>query len=325
MISKQKMKEILKKIKDDINIKKQAEDLGVPVWQSPSALFIFLGLIIISIMTAVYLISQKYESPEFLITSEIVVVTVLFTIGNFIIQSVEQMARTNKMKSEFVSIASHQLKAPIAEINWETELLLSKNSEGLNEKQKDLIDRVSKSNERMGRLVNDLLDVARIDQGKLALIKDQFNIVELVEKITDNNQLLAKANNVEIKISKSKNIPPIVNDRRRIGVVVDNLISNAIKYTKGKGMVSLSVVSEKNKIIVCVKDNGVGIPRNQQEHVFEKFFRSENTARYQVSGTGLGLYISKNIVEQSGGEIRFHSEENKGSEFCFSLPLSNNN
>jgi two-component system, NtrC family, sensor histidine kinase KinB len=319
------MKEILKKIKNDINIKKQAEELGLPIWQAPSTLFIFLGIVIIAIMTTVYLISRKYDSPEFLITSEIVVVTVLFTIGNFIIQSVEQMARTNKMKSEFVSIASHQLKAPIAEINWEVELLLSKNAEGLGAKQKDLIERVSKSNERMGRLVNDLLDVARIDQGKLALMKDNFNIVELIEKVTENNQVLAKANNVEIAISKNGNIPIITNDRRRIGVVMDNLISNAIKYTKGNGLVNVSIAQGKNSIIICVKDGGVGIPKSQQEHVFEKFFRSENAARYQVSGTGLGLYISKNIVEQSGGEIWFHSEENRGSEFCFSLPLNNKN
>jgi signal transduction histidine kinase len=253
--------------------------------------------------------------------SEVAVVTVLFTIGNFIIQSVEQAAKVNKMKSEFVSVASHQLKTPLAEISWEIELLLSKNQEGLNEKQKDLIMRVSKSNERMGRLVNDLLDVARIEQGRLALVKEKFNIVEIANKVIDNNKILAQANNVQLIINKNRDIPEIYGDRRRIGVVFENLISNAIKYIKSKGLVKITFNQVGDKIIACVKDNGIGIPSNEHNNVFEKFFRSDKVIRYQVAGTGLGLYIAKNIIDQSGGKIWFDSKEEEGSTFCFSLPI----
>ena len=110
------MNKVLKRIIDDANIKKQAEDLGLPVWRTPSVLFIFMGVIIIVAISAVYISSQKYNDPEIFVISEVIVTIFLFTIGNFIIQSVEQVAKMNKMKSEFVSIASHQLKAPLAEI-----------------------------------------------------------------------------------------------------------------------------------------------------------------------------------------------------------------
>lgn len=317
------MKRVIRKAINDFNIKRQAKELGLPVWQAPSFLFILMGLIIIIAMAAVFLISQRYNDPEILIISETIVVTIMFTIGNYIIQSIEQMAKVNKMKSEFVSVASHQLKTPLAEINWEIELLLSRNKEGLNEKQLDLIQRVAKSNDRMGRLVNDLLDVARIEQGSLALNREKVNLAELISKVIDNNSVLARANNIEIKFKPPKENTEVIIDRRRVGVVLDNLVSNAIKYIRKKGMVRVSISKNESMFLVCVKDNGIGIPASQQEYVFEKFFRCNNVARYQVSGTGLGLYISKNIVEQSGGKIWFDSEENAGSTFCFSLPLNN--
>jgi signal transduction histidine kinase len=316
---------ITKRFFNDFNIAKQARELGVPVWQAPSFLFFLMGVIIIFAMTSVYMISRRYDSPEVLVASETALVVVLFTIGNFIINSIEQMARVNKMKSEFISIASHQLKTPLAEINWEIELLLSKNQQGLNEKQKELIKRVSNSNNRMARLVNDLLDVARIDQGKLALAREKIDVLDIVKKVVENNKIIAQANNVEIKINQSKKVPQVLADRRRIGVVIDNFISNAIKYIKKKGLVKVDVYQKGDSVVVSVKDNGIGIPKYQQDNVFEKFFRSDNVARYQVSGTGLGLYIAKNIVEQSGGKIWFKSEQEVGSEFCFSIPINSNN
>lgn len=318
------MSRILKSFVNDFDIRKQAQELGIPVWQTPSFLFVLMGVIIIIVMTAIYFISSRYDSPEILVASEAGVVMVLFTIGNFIIRSVKQLAEVNKMKSEFVSIASHQLKTPLAEINWEIELLISKNQEGLNEKQKALLHDIAKSNAKMARLVNDLLDVARIEQGKLTLMREKADVFGLISKVVENNEILARANNAEIKVERPEKLPEILLDRRRISVVLDNLISNAIKYIKKKGLVEISVFQKDNNIIVSVKDNGIGIPQYQHENVFEKFFRSDNAARYQVAGTGLGLYISKNIVEQSGGNIWFKSELGSGSEFCFSLPVEIN-
>jgi signal transduction histidine kinase len=307
---------------NDLDVRKQAEELGVSVWQAPSVLFIFMGLVTIVAMTAVYFASRNDNLPELLVLSETAVVIIIFTIGNFIIRNIEQIARINKMKSEFVSIASHQLKTPLTQINWVMELLFSKYRDGLNQKQVEIMETVGRSTSRMLKLANDLLDVARIDQKRFILARENIDIVKIVEESIQDNQILAKANNVDIEVVKNEDLPEITGDKRKIKVVIDNLISNAIKYINKKGLIKINIGLDNNFIAVCVNDNGVGIPKDQHDKVFQKFFRSNNVAKYQTEGTGLGLYIAKNIIEQSGGKIWFESEENVGSTFCFSLPLN---
>ncbi|KKU55489.1 MAG: Multi-sensor signal transduction histidine kinase [Candidatus Moranbacteria bacterium GW2011_GWE1_49_15] len=309
---------------ESFDLKKQADELGVSVWKSPGFLFILMGIIIISSMLAVYFVFNNPDSVEYLLFSEFALVLVLFTVGNSIISGVDEIARANKMKTEFVSIASHQLKTPLSEINWEMELLVSKFSEGLTEKQKELIGNVGNSNARMIRLVNDLLDVARIDQGRLPLVKEELDIVGIIKDVIDNNRNLAASHNVKVNVVNYGSVPKIFGDRKRTVVVLDNLISNSIKYTKEKGNVDVAITPEKDRLVVCVKDDGVGIPKKQQKNVFHKFFRSDNAIKNQTEGTGLGLYIAKNVIVQSGGDMWFDSEENRGSTFCFSLPLKKN-
>lgn len=305
------------------NLKQEAEDLGVSIWQTPSLLFLFMGVFIILLMVVVFYISKFYDSPEVLIACECGVVVVIFSIGNIIIRSIENIARSNKMKSEFVTIASHQLKTPLSQMNWELELLLSKNKAGLNNKQLEIAKNIRKSQDAMARLVNDLLDVARIDQGKLALIKEEVDLGEIIDSVVADNNILAKASNVKINVKKPEKLSKIIGDKKRIAVVLDNLVSNAVKYISKRGSVEIGVDEEDGKINIYVQDDGVGIPRNQQNKVFQKFFRSNNAVRYQTEGTGLGLYISKNIVEQLGGKMWFKSVEGRGSDFWFYLPINN--
>lgn len=310
---------------DDLNLKKQADDLGLKVWQTPSFLFIVMGVIIVAAMTGVYVIANHYDSPDVVVISESLVVITLFTIGNFIIRTVEEVAKANRMKTEFVAIASHQLKTPLAEMKWEIELLLAKFNVGLSDKQSEIIREISHSGEKMGRLVNDLLDVARIDQGQLALSRDRINLCKSVQESVESQKALAKALNVELRTSCSVSVLEAIADKRRVAVVLDNLISNAIKYTNEKGLVEIFMESKDGMIQVCVRDNGVGIPKSEQDDVSKKFFRSNNASKKKTDGTGLGLYIAKNIIEQSGGSLWFKSTENVGSEFYFTLPLASNN
>jgi signal transduction histidine kinase len=304
---------------NDLDVKKQAEYLGVSLWRTPSMLFILMGAIIVIVMLLVYYLFKNYNSPEALIASEVIVVIVLMSIGNFIIRNVEEMAKINKLKSEFISITSHQLKTPLSEINWELELLLSRNREGLSQKQLEIINNVADSSNKMTRLVSDLLDVTRIDQGRFFLEIEDVNIVNVIKEVVKNNQFLAKNKKVEIKLDFPENLSEVSTDKKKLMIVVDNLLSNAIKYIKEGGQVEIKAKEEGGNVVVSVRDNGMGIPIYQQEKIFQKFFRSDNTGRYQTTGTGLGLYISKNIVEQSGGKIWFESEENEGSTFYFSL------
>jgi len=312
---------IKQRVSDEFNLRKQADELGISIWQTPSFLFIGMGIIIVAAMTGIYVVSTSYNSPEVVVVSESLVVVLLLIVGNSIIRTVEEVAKSNKMKSEFVSIASHQLKTPISELKWQVELLLSKFSTGLSEKQKEIINEVAHSGDKMGRLINDLLDVARIDQGQLALINEKMNFCTMVDDAVKNIQVIAKAADVDISVTCNLKKLEIVVDRRRIGVVLDNLISNAIKYIDGKGKVDVLVENIDGFAQFCIRDNGVGIPRSDQAGIFQKFFRSNNSIKNETDGTGLGLYIAKNIVEQSGGKLWFKSIENVGSEFYFSLPL----
>ena len=265
--SPKKKKTIRKRISDEFNLKKQADELGLSVWQTPNFLFIVMGIIVVVAMTGVYVISNYYNSIEVLILSESIVVIVLFTIGNFLIKSVEEVAKSNKMKSEFVSTASHQLKTPLSEMKWEMELLLSKFSEGLDEKQVEIIKEIAHSGEKMSRLVNDLLDVARIDQGKLALAEDKINMRKLIEEAVEVQKQFAFLSDVKIKESFKAKKVDIIGDKRRIAVVLDNLISNAIKYIDGKGMVEIILENNKDMLQISVRDNGVGIPKSEQENI----------------------------------------------------------
>ncbi len=304
---------------NDLNLKKQAEELGVKIWYTPSFLFLMMGAIIIIAMTATYFISKNYDSPEILVMAECTVVAVIFIIGNSIIHEVEQIARLNKMKSEFVSIASHQLRTPLSAIRWETEILLSKFASGLNEKQKEAIENISQSGHQMARLVNDLLDVARIDQGQLVLKREKIDLTAITQEVIRDILPLAQAGKVSI-IFDEKNPAWVVGDADKLKLAIENLLSNAIKYTLGKGIVEIGFLKKDRFYNFSIKDNGAGIPAGQQKKIFEKFFRSDNVLKNNTTGTGLGLYITKNIVEQSGGKVWFQSEENKGSVFNFSIP-----
>jgi signal transduction histidine kinase len=309
------------KIINDFDLRKQAENLGVSIWKTPSFLFIVVGLINIIAMTATFFISRSYDEPRVIVVAEALVVSVIFIIGNFIIRQTEEMAKLNKLKSEFVSVTSHQLRTPLSAIRWETELMLTKFNEGLNDKQRGSVATINILANRMTRLVNDLLDVTKIDQGKLLLNKDEVDIVEVITDVAGNFSALAGAKNIQIIVNKKGEVQNVIADKERIRLVVENLLSNSIKYTLARGRIEIGLSRTGNFLVFSIKDDGVGIPKEQQSQIFNKFFRSSNITRYQTDGTGLGLYIAKSIIEQSGGKIWFDSRENIGSVFNFSLPL----
>ena len=310
---------------NDFNLKKQAKDLGIKVWQTPGFLFMMMGFVALTAMTSTYLISKKYDDTQIVIISESLVAIVILIIGTSIVRMVEQMARLNKMKSEFVSVASHQLRTPLSAMRWEAELLLTKLKSGLNQRQLDNIINIDSLSKRMTRLVNDLLDVARIDQNRLILRKQKIDFVKLTQDTLNEILLSVKSRQIELVFPSKKKLPAVLGDQDKIKLVMENLINNAIKYTVNGGKIEIKIFQKNRYLIFEIKDNGVGIPEEQTNRVFEKFFRSDNAAKYQTEGTGLGLYIAKNIVEQLGGEIWFQSIENVGSMFSFSIPIVNDN
>ena len=224
------------------------------------------------------------------------------------------------MKTEFVSIASHQLKTPLTGIKWMTELLLRC---GLNEEQVEFAQSAHDSTNRMIKLINELLDVSHIETGrKFDIRKEKTDIIALLNAILE--EINENARKKDILIEKSKGTPAelmVDIDISKVRQVFTNLIDNAIKYSKQGDRIEVSCVKDEAEVIFFVRDTGIGIPQKQQKRLFEKFFRADNAVLSETDGTGLGLYIAKAIVEAHNGKVWFDSAENKGTTFYIKLPL----
>lgn len=272
-------------------------------------------------MISTYFVANRYtDQPEIVALIVIAVSTFIFIISQSVTQGFDKLAQANKMKTEFVSIASHQLRTPLSAIRWTLNLI----NDGYLKNPTDIstyLAIVKENNERMIRLVNDLLDVSRIEMGRLAFFPKQTNIYVLVEKIVKASSPLAQANNVTLKMEAPETLPNVLTDPEKISIAIQNLIDNAIKYTKEKSEVKVSMETASKFVKIAIKDKGVGIPESQQKYIFKKFFRSDNVMKNQTMGTGLGLFIARSIVEGHKGKIWFESKEGEGTTFYLTLPI----
>ena len=312
----------IKEILSQLNVLAQCRRYGIPLWQCPQFLFLIMGIIIIGSTLTAYAIGNRYiEDPELVALITLLIAAILFIIAAIITRSFERLAEASRMKSEFISIVSHQLRSPLSNLRWAIELLMSGRLGKIEEKQTEYFRILKENSGRMEELVSDLLVVSRIETATLPLKKKEISLEELINKLISEFQPFARASNVEIEFKSQENLPKILADPSQLYLVVENLLDNAIRYIKDKGKVKILLEKRGPNLYFEIEDNGVGIPREDQKYIFQKFFRSENILRYQTQGSGLGLYISKAIIERSGGKIGFKSEENKGSTFWFTLPI----
>ncbi len=228
----------------------------------------------------------------------------------------------DKSKTEFVSLASHQLRTPLSAIRWYSEMLISEKLGTVNEQQKSYLTEIYNSDRHMIELVNSLLNVSRIDMGTFAIEPVPTDFREVAESVLKELFVKIQENDMHVSASYDDSIPKINADPKLVRIVFQNLLSNAIKYTKKGGDVSLSLTKDATNLQIKVTDNGVGIPEKVQEKIFTKLFRADNARLVESEGTGLGLYILKSIVEKGGGKIWFESVENKGTTFYLTMPLA---
>lgn len=228
-----------------------------------------------------------------------------------------------RLKSEFVSLSAHQLRTPLSAIKWTLRMLLDGDLGKVPEDQKEMLEKTYQSNERMIRLINDLLNVARIEEGRFLYRAKKEDIVALIQKTIIPLKEMAQRRGLSFNFEEPKTkVPKVSVDAERIVLALQNLTENAIRYTEsGEVKVSLKYQEKKKEFLFEIHDSGIGIPEDQQKRVFAKFFRAANAIKTETQGTGLGLFIAKNIIEAHGGAIWFKSQEGKGSTFYFTLPV----
>ena len=237
------------------------------------------------------------------------------------------MAKLKEKKyklGEAVSIIAHRLKNPIAIVKGYLEALISEDCGEINQDQKEYLSDAIINLKEMSKTVSDLISVSIIEESKYKLNLKLVSLEDIVFKVLSEFFYWAKASNCKIVFKKAKKLPQVLTDPDKIKSVVENLISNAIKYNLGSGLIEVSVLLRQRgqEILFSCKDNGIGILEKDYKKVFTKFYRSEEALEVDPSGSGLGLYIDKAIVELSGGRIWFESNKNKGTTFYFTLPIA---
>ena len=244
-------------------------------------------------------------------------------IGKFIIlHDITREKKVQALKTEFVSIAAHQLRTPLSAIKWTLTTLIDGDFGELATEQLAYLKKANVSNERMIELVNDLLNLSRIEAGKYIQIKGFLKIEDLINELLEEEEIKAKKKNIIFEFKKDNNIPELSVDKEKIMLLIQNLIENALNYCYENTRIYINLTEDKTKqeVQFAITNTGIGIPDKLKHRMFTKFFRADNALKTETIGSGLGLYINKNIVESHGGKIWFDSEEDKETTFYFTLP-----
>jgi len=257
---------------------------------------------------------------------------VAFFVG--IERDITKEKEVDKAKTEFVSLASHQLRTPLSSVNWYTEMLLDGDAGPINDEQKKYLNEIYSGNQRMVGLVNSLLNVSRLDLGTFSIEPSAVNVLETAKSVIHELEPTVAKKHLIMKETYSENIPIFPADQKLLRIIFQNLLSNAVKYTPESGTITLDVhvapkgssfggkETSEESLSISVSDTGIGIPAGQMDKIFTKLFRADNAQETEAEGTGLGLYIIRAIADQSGGQIWFESREGKGTTFYISFPIS---
>ncbi|MBI2952927.1 MAG: PAS domain S-box protein [Chloroflexi bacterium] len=234
-----------------------------------------------------------------------------------VLTDITRIRELDKLKDDFISVAAHELKTPVAIMKGYAQALL-RTIEEMPEPRRKMLDGINRGADRIDRIIKDLLDISRLHLGHLELSVERIDLPEMVDEVV--NRAAATTTKHRVRVVRAE--PVVVQgDRDRLEQVLFSLLDNAIKYSPKGGDIDVAVEVRDHEAVVSVTDRGVGIPREKQNHIFERFYSAHTGTPYDYGGMGVGLFISREIVGRHGGRMWFESEEGKGSSFHFSLPL----
>lgn len=259
---------------------------------------------------------ENVEKKLALLNEDLVKMNTSFELAN------KRLRELDQLKTDFISVASHQLRTPLSAIKWVLKMLIDNDVGPISHEQKDLLEKGYQTNERMISLINDLLNVSRIEEQRFQYRFVKTSLNEVIDKLLDELRISMDKKSIRFEKRIEHHVPLLMLDPQKIHLAIENLLDNAIKYTPEGGRIVLSV-SRKHDVVLCsIRDSGVGIPESQHDRVFSKFFRGDNVIRMQTQGTGLGLFIARSIIEKHNGTVTFDSKEGKGTTFSFTLPAA---
>ncbi|MCM8786953.1 MAG: ATP-binding protein [Candidatus Omnitrophica bacterium] len=236
-----------------------------------------------------------------------------------VFHDITQLRRLERIRQDFVANVSHELRTPLTSIKGYAETLL----EGAlfdKKNAKDFVEIIYQDASRLAKLIDDLLDLSKIESGKLEMVFLPIDILDVIEKVVKILEPQAKKKAILVTLNIPLNLPKVLADQNRISQVILNLLDNAIKYTPDKGKVTISAASKDKFIQVDISDTGIGIPEDAIPHIFERFYRVDKARSRELGGTGLGLSIVKHIILNHGGNVWVESKVSYGSTFSFTLP-----
>ena len=283
------------------------------------------GSILPVLVNAVALDSSQWRNLAREETEPTIQLTSMESVALVVHQDVSALKEAEYLKDEFIGVAAHELRNPLAVLKGFAEMLVYQTARGKGAKlaawQREALEEIDVATSRLDKLTEDLLDVTRLQAGRLVLSRDPTDLVALTRRIMTQRQMTTRQHVFSLDTEHSSLVVEV--DRVRIEQVLTNVLSNAIKYSPQGGPIELTIREEvePNEALLSVRDRGIGIPVQQQARIFGRFIRAENARASEITGTGLGLYLSREIVERHGGRLWFESTEGAGSTFFMTLPL----
>ena len=240
----------------------------------------------------------------------------------YLFDDITREKEIDQMKSDFISLVSHELRTPLTSIIGFVSFILDGKAGAINDRQRNSLARVQRQSKRLAALINDLLDISRIESGRIQMDQAPVSLLEIVTQRIEEIRPQADEKSIRLVLTAPESVPEVLGDEARLGQVFTNLIGNAIKFTPDNGEVSVKVEADGNLLHVEVIDTGPGIPPEERQKIFDKFYQLSDISTRQQGGSGLGLSISKSIVEAHGGKLWIDDgNQGKGSNFQFVLPL----